>query len=643
MNVWMYVIREFEDAIQDCQEGCIDCNEDPVHAWDEGVAFYTGSLEGTDGSGSGKLIHALADKRCKNFGACTASGGSAVNAALFPLFEQGKIALQQGKCSDVPALKKRIVEFMSVPLVQGALRYAYKVAKKMFVATGSKEKAEGAAFSAAILPRIHVCDANAAKNIADNMNIDAAAPMAAGFAAVKSAFEKTYACLGITCADVGGITLSEDSGTEYYEGAEPCGYQLIAGYAPGSDVSQHNLLDLDQAEMETHLKVNDFAKAKAIYTLGGNSGAKASITVGALAAQAAKGAAVMQGGVAKGKMKSAAAAGSTSITVSYTSVCKEGGLSTKDVSGCFTTTGGAISIAGTNVGAPKAVTNAYRTLAGFSIAAESKMTGQEFYDPYKAYFTQGDYAHQRVMAALDKTGICSACDDIARVEIAKKTSAYMNVWMYVIREFEDAIQDCQAGCIDCNDDPVHAWDEGVAFYTGSLEGTDGSGSGKLIHALADKRCKNFGTCSASGGSAVNAALFPLFEQGKIALQQGKCSYVPALKKRIVELMSVPLVQGALRYAYKVAKEMFVDTGSKEKAEGAAFSAAILPRIHVCDASAAKTIADNMKIDAAAPMAAGLAAVKSAFEKTYACLGITCADVGGIIVSGTEYYEGAEPW
>ena len=94
--------------------------------------------------------------------------------------------------------------------------------------------------------------------------------------------------------------------------ARQLSYERIAGYAPGSDVSQHNLIDLDQAEMETHLKVNDFAKAKAIYTLGGNSGAKASITISALAAQAAKGAAIMQGGVVKGKMKSAAAAGSTS-------------------------------------------------------------------------------------------------------------------------------------------------------------------------------------------------------------------------------------------------------------------------------------------------------------------------------------------
>merc|ERR1719388_134011 len=471
------------------------------------------------------------------------------------------------------------------------------------------------------------------------MKIDAAAPMTAGLAAVKSAFEKTYACLGITCADVGGIIIS---GTEYYEGAEPCGYQLIAGYAPGSDVSQHNLIDLDQSEMEMHLKVNDFAKAKAIYTLGGNSGAKASITVGALAAQAAKGAAIMQGGVAKGKMKSAAAAGSTSITVSYTSVCKEGGLSTKDVSGCFTTIGGAISIAGTNVGAPTAVTNAYRTLAGFSTAAESKMTGQEFYDAYKAYFGVGDYAHTRVMAALDKTGICSACDDAARVQIAKKTSAYMNVWMYVIREFEDAIADCKAGCIDCNDDPVHAWDEGVAFYTGSLEGTDGSGSGKMLHALADKRCKNYLTCSAeNGGSYVNAALFELFEKGKVALQQGKCTDIAPLKKKIVELMSVPLVQGSLRYAYKVAK---LQGGSKEFAEGAAFSAAILPRIHACDAKAAKVIEDNMNMEIAesARMAAGFKKVKEAFEKTYTCLGVTCAQIGGLIIQGSEYYEEFAP-
>merc|ERR1711937_1086562 len=293
-------------------------------------------------------------------------------------------------------------------------------------------------------------------------------------------------------------------------------------------------------------------------------------------------------------------------------------------------------------GAPTTVKNSYRTLAGFSTAAEAKMTGQLVYEVYKAYYMQGDYAHQRVIAALDKTGICSACDNIARVEIAKKASAYMNVWMYVIREFEDAIDDCKAGCIDCNDDPVHAWDEGVAFYTGSLEGTDGSGSGKMIYALADKRCANYGTCTGSTHSSyVNEALFVEFTKGKVALQQGKCSEVAPIKKLIVELMSIPLVQGSLRYAYKVAN---LQGGSKEFAEGAAFSAAILPRVHACDSAAAKVISDNMNMEIAesARMSAGFAAVKTAFESTYECLGITCASIGGLLLDGGEYYEGAEP-
>jgi hypothetical protein len=110
---------------------------------------------------------------------------------------------------------------------------------------------------------------------------------------------------------------------------------------------------------------------------------------------------------------------------------------------------------------------------------------------------------------------------------------------------------------------------------------------------------------------------------------------------IVELMSVPLVQGSLRYAYKVAE---LQGGSKEFAEGAAFSAAILPRINACDASAAKVISDNMNMEIAESdrMKAGFEAVKAAFESTYECLGINCAQIGGLIVSGTEYYPEFPP-
>merc|ERR1712025_632762 len=48
---------------------------------------------------------------------------------------------------------------------------------------------------------------------------DVKTAMSAGFATVKKAFESTYKCLGITCAQIGGLLLGDP---KYYEGAEPC-------------------------------------------------------------------------------------------------------------------------------------------------------------------------------------------------------------------------------------------------------------------------------------------------------------------------------------------------------------------------------------------------------------------------------------
>jgi len=100
-----------------------------------------------------------------------------------------------------------------------------------------------------------------------------------------------------------------------------------------------------------------------------------------------------------------------------------------------------------------------------------------------------------------------------------------------------------------------------------------------------------------------------------------------------------MVQGALRYAYKVA---LLQGGDKEKAEGAAFSGAILPRIAACSTKDAATIQTNVFIDGTISGAGGYAAVKSAFENNYACMGITCAQVGGLVDGNFAYYTGASP-
>ena len=748
MNTWMYVLREFEDAIDDCKSNCIACNDDPVHAWDEGVAFWTGSLEKEDGFSSGKQIYALAEKRCKDFKTCGKDSGmnslktegatvdqdvtAKVNYDLFYHFANGEFLLAYGRCDEVRPVLRKVVALMTVPLIQGTLKYVYKkFAPPM--PTGAEDfadiQSEGATFAAAVLPMVAACNEDDAATIEKHASLHSETwsatnrPDYASWNEVKTAFENNYACLGITCADIGGLYGDLNEGQPgadgrrlaemgYFEGAEPCSdsvtlsageYDQIAGYEPGSQVTDHAAIDQDQNAMESYLKLPNFPAAKNIYKLGGFSKSYAELTVPATPRAISKGAPMyatsLTGGAVAGKAYDNYGAGSTKIRFQYKtgdsqdtySNCKAGGLigalmepaatytySGADTSGCldvskavlvtFDSAGGRTVLK--DVGATAIKHKNGRTLAGFSTGAGKKMlkdcgtgcgNGKRDYDDFmkfKTYYGVNDYADHWVTKALDgaKTEFTgpasntdfSVADDAMRVQVIKKGTAYMNVWMYVIREFEDAIDDCTSCTSNCNEhstnsDSVHAWDEGVAFYTGSLEGTayGGNSDGKLLYRLAEKRCANFGTClesgtGATGTSQVNSELFQLFDRGRDWLQQGRCSSVRPLVNQIVSLMTVPLVQGALRYAYKNIQAGTDMASPKNAAEGATFSAAVLPLVHHCNTASAAVVSDNLKFglfptggDADPARYSDFAAVKAAFEDVYACLGITCAQVGGL--------------
>ena len=358
---------------------------------------------------------------------------------------------------------------------------------------------------------VHHCNPASATVVSNNMKFglvfDAAGLNPTGtlpdFATVKEALEKTYAYLGITCDMVGALGEVSTDGLIAASTATKCTFASppIAGYFPGSDVTEHNALDGDQAAMMAALEAGNFNLAKTHYKDGGSS----------------------------------------------------------------------------NSGSSK------RTMRGFSTGAQTKMYDgcpgcpYRHYKMFYDYYGDFDYADKWVTAALDKADMSfsngrhgpnnfSGMHSDARVEAVQKGTAYMNVWMYAVREFEDAIDDCTSCTINCNVhstnyDSVHAWDEGVAFYTGSLEGTDhgGNSDGVMVYRLAEKRCKNFGTCGAAGGatsgiSMVNSELFKaggLFATGRDLLQQGECAKVRPIVEQIVSLMTVPLVQGTLRYAYRV--------------------------------------------------------------------------------------------
>jgi len=268
------------------------------------------------------------------------------------------------------------------------------------------------------------------------------------------------------------------------------------------------------------------------------------------------------------------------------------------------------------------------------------------------YYGTGEYAHQFVEAAFEgtKTQFTNGNADFShysfmgKEQFIKKSTACMNIFMYVIHGWEEALDDCEHGCLDSNDGAAHSWDEGVCYYTGSIEGGPGdtNTSGKLLHHLADKRCVDYKTCGVEGtdlgGTAkLNYDLFSLFSVGNFQLLSGNCPAARTTTKEITKKMYVPMIQGAMRYAYKVGK-MF--GGEKEQAEGAAFAAAVLPRVHAADPGAANIIYQNLKVGATST---DFMSVKNAFQSVYQKMGVSCTDIGGLWSDAdNNYYAGMEP-
>jgi len=219
LNVWMAVVGRMEAAIVEC-ESDKGTDRPKTLSWDEAVAFYTGSMEGTDGTPTGKLLHELADERCANFHTCgadahKASGHAKVNHEIFQQFKLGQRSLLAGECDGVRVNKEMIESRLYIPMIQGTLRYAH-ISSNPDTAT-EKAKAEGATFAAAVLPIVSFCNPRAAEVIYENMNFEASST---SFYHVKNAFQESYKCMGVTCEDVGGYY--DSAAGVYFEGAEPC-------------------------------------------------------------------------------------------------------------------------------------------------------------------------------------------------------------------------------------------------------------------------------------------------------------------------------------------------------------------------------------------------------------------------------------
>jgi hypothetical protein len=163
--------------------------------------------------------------------------------------------LEAGSCDQATQQKSVIISQMTVPLVQGLLRYAYK-ADPAGEAGGPKQIAEGWAFAAAVLPQLHKCDPQVAALVRANMEIGAAQPVSSGFKALATALQSTYSCMGFTCADVGGLLQDDAVAGKYIAGLEPCN-EAAGAFASIAHYQPLRYIDLQQPCLPVATSTND--------------------------------------------------------------------------------------------------------------------------------------------------------------------------------------------------------------------------------------------------------------------------------------------------------------------------------------------------------------------------------------------------
>jgi hypothetical protein len=297
-------------------------------------------------------------------------------------------------------------------------------------------------------------------------------------------------------------------------------------------------------------------------------------------------------------------------------------------------------------GWPYGTCTTYRTLKGFS----KDLTGEPMYDIYNNYWGSTTYADDFVSAAIMGTADAGSgvdfgtLTDIERYQLIMKGVAYQSTWIYALHEYESAIVKCEANSLDDETGAPHAWDEGWAFYAGSMQ-TAGESDGMLTYTLAEKRCSNFGTCDSAGLAEANKMHLDYATSGLAHIRAGECTDANDDLTEIKKWMTVPLIQGTLRYAYKCDPNAG-NEGAEACSEGYAFAAALLPQLDNANPSAAATVKTNMIPGASIPD--GFAAVKSAIESTYISMGISCLDIAGLCDATTDtgactvYKTGMEP-
>jgi len=270
LNLWMYVVHEMWDAVQDCLNAveadqtesylALTNNQGKgVYAIDEAIAYYIGSDQ-QGGSGNGFSLYTLVQDAGDLFG--KNSPEAEVNAAIKEFYFEARTAMsfndacttRSNTVENLYSITIKMVQKMYIPLVQmliHSLRAEDGVRTQMY--------------AYAIIPQISQCKSDTFQSL-KALLLDREEYFKADFEKIIGLLQESYPCLGITCADIGAYRTDEVA-----QCADPPGKLPLAGYSPTSNVVEESRIDLDILQIRSLLLMNKVSAADMIYRWGKNS------------------------------------------------------------------------------------------------------------------------------------------------------------------------------------------------------------------------------------------------------------------------------------------------------------------------------------------------------------------------------------
>lgn len=264
------------------------------------------------------------------------------------------------------------------------------------------------------------------------------------------------------------------------------------------------------------------------------------------------------------------------------------------------------------------------------------------YNAYVSFF--GDdalYPDTWIQAAFDNSNLklgeknvyFRKLNEEGRSAAVRWGTLVLNVFIKVTSCLNEALELCS----DSADASQTHWDQAFAFYTGSLAEAEHPLGGYLLYNFAQLQCDNFGTCAKGDEAPSNTKILKAFVDGKDHIAKNHCNRLQDEVTQIQAQMTVPLVQATLKVAY--AMDLEDDMRQETQGEAAAFSAAMAPLVSMCNEGLAYTIFRHLSPGNRPETSYEV--VKDALQRSYDCLNITCAHVGGLISLNGEYVHRGE--